>query len=265
MTNQEFIESFRKYQKKGNWWCDFHPLAKLVFCLSLGFMSMIVFKWQVGLGIFLLASVIAVFTPVTKKYFTTLGIMFLLGCVLTVGVRIYVHLGDPGPVAFYLFGKPVPIAAIISCLDLIFMIEGFLGIFMMFFLTTEMRDLCYCLEQIGLSSTATFMVLSTFACIGSIKEKLNTVRESQRARGIETEGNIVVKVKSVLPVLFPVIIGSMTGIEDKTLAMSARAFATPGKHTALRKIEPAKPLEKAIAIMALLGCVAGTILCKMWL
>ena len=74
-------------------------------------------------------------TPVWKKYFKMIGIMFLLGCVFTVIVRLYVHMGDPGPVAFYLFGKSVPVAAIISCLDLIFMIEGFLGIFLIFFMT----------------------------------------------------------------------------------------------------------------------------------
>lgn len=265
MTDREFIESFRHYQKKGNWWCDFHPIAKLVFCLSFGFMSLIVFKWQAGLAIFILAGIIAIFTPAKKTYFITLGVMFVVGCLFTVAVRLYVHMGDPGPVAFYLFGKAVPKAAVISCLDLIFMIEGFLGIFMTFFLTTEMRDLCYSFEQIGMSPSATFMVLSTFSGIASIKEKLNSVRESQRARGIETEGSLIVKIKSILPVLFPVIISSMTGVEDRTLAMDARAFAANGKHTALRKVAPAKPVEKLIAVLALIICVAGSIAGRIYL
>ena len=191
--------------------------------------------------------------------------MFLLGCVLTVGVRLYVHLGDPGPVAFYLFGKAVPMTAVISCLDMVFMIEGFLGIFMAFFLTTEMRDLCCGLEQMGMSPTASFMVLSTFSCISSIKGKLNTVRESQRARGIETEGGFVTRVKSVLPVLFPVIISSMTGIEDKTLAMNARAFAAKGKHTSLRKIAPATAAEKVITAVTFAACVVTCVLGKIYL
>lgn len=265
MTDQEFIESFRHYQKKGNWWCDFHPVAKLIFCLSLGFMSLIVFKWQVGLAVFLLAGIIALQTPVWKKYFAAIGIMFVLGCLFTVVVRLYVHMGDPGPVAFYLFGRPVPVSAVISALDLVFMIEGFLGIFLAFFMTTEMRDLCYCLEQIEMSPTATFMVLSTFSGIASIKEKLANVRESQRARGIETEGSIGVKIKSVLPVLFPVIISSMTGIEDKTLAMDARAFAAKGKHTSLRKIAPANVLEKVVAVLTLVLCIAGCVAGRMFL
>ena len=265
MTDQEFIESFRHYQKKNNWWCDFHPVAKLVFCLSFGFLSLIVFKWQVGLAVFLLAGLIAIRTPARKTYFITLGVMFVAGCLFTVAVRLYVHMGDPGPVAFYLFGKAVPMAAVISCLDLIFMIEGFLGIFMTFFLTTEMRDLCCCLEQIGMSPSATFMILSTFSGIASIKEKLNCVRESQRARGIETEGSLVVKVKSILPVLFPVIISSMTGVEDRTLAMDARAFAAKGKHTALRRAAPAKPVEKMVAALAVILCIAGSIAGRMYL
>ena len=216
-------------------------------------------------GNFLIASVIAMTTPIYKKYFATIGIMFVVGCLFTVIVRLYVHLGDPGPAAFYLFGKAVPMAALISCLDLIFMIEGFLGIFLVFFMTTEMRDFCYCLEQKGMSPSATFMVLSTFSGIASIKDKLNNVRESQRARGIETEGSFIVKVKSILPVLFPVIISSMTGIEDKTLAMDARAFAANGKHTALRRITPAKFVEKLVAVLAVVICIVGTFVCKKYL
>ena len=254
MTNQEFIDSFRQDQKQENWWYRFHPITKMIFCLALGFMSLFVFKWQVGLVIFLIASVIAMTTPIYKKYFATIGIMFVVGCLFTVIVRLYV-----------LFGKAVPMAALISCLDLIFMIEGFLGIFLVFFMTTEMRDLCYCLEQKGMSPSATFMVLSTFSGIASIKDKLNNVRESQRARGIETEGSFIVKMKSILPVLFPVIISSMTGIEDKTLAMDARAFAANGKHTALRRITPAKFVEKLVAVLAVVICIVGTFVCKKYL
>ena len=73
------------------------------------------------------------------------------------------------------------------------------------------------------------------------------------------------KVKSILPVLFPVIISSMTGVEDKTLAMDARAFAANGKHTALRKVAPAKPIEKIVAVLALVLCIAGCIAGKMYL
>ena len=109
------------------------------------------------------------------------------------------------------------------------------------------------------------MFLSTFACIASVKEKLNAVRESQRARGIETEGNLFVKLKSILPVLFPVIISSMTGIEDKTLAMSARAFGVNKKNTALRTIAPATVAEKIIGFGTLTICIVATVLGKIYL
>ena len=95
MTNQEFIDSFRHDQKQENWWYRFHPVTKMIFCLALGFMSLFVFKWQVGLVIFLIASIIAMTTPICKKYFATIGIMFVVGCLFTVIVRLYVHLGDP--------------------------------------------------------------------------------------------------------------------------------------------------------------------------
>ena len=123
MTDAEFIESFRHCRKRNHWWYDFNPLCKLIVTLALGFTSMIVFRWQVGLSIFVLATIIAATTSAFRSYLKTIAIMFLMGCVLTVGVRLYVHMGDPGPVAFRLFGQPVPVAAVISCLDMVFMIE----------------------------------------------------------------------------------------------------------------------------------------------
>lgn len=89
MTNQEFIDSFRHDQKQENWWYRFHPVTKMIFCLALGFMSLFVFKWQVGLVIFLIASIIAMTTPICKKYFATIGIMFVVGCLFTVIVRLF--------------------------------------------------------------------------------------------------------------------------------------------------------------------------------
>ena len=180
-------------------------------------------------------------------------------------IRLFIHLGDEGPVAFYIFGAAVPVSAVIGCLDLVFMIEGFLGIFLTFFLTTEMKDLCGSLERVGMSPTASFMVLSTFSSIASIKNKLETVRESQRARGIETEGGFVTKAKSVLPVLFPVIISSMTGIEDKTLAMNARAFAAKGEHSSLRLSAPPGGSEIALSVTVFIACVAVCVFGKLYL
>lgn len=57
----------------------------------------------------------------------------------------------------------------------------------------------------------------------------------------------------------------MTGIEDKTLAMDARAFAANGKHTALRRITPAKFVEKLVAVLAVVICIVGTFVCKKYL
>ena len=69
----------------------------------------------------------------------------------------------------------------------------------------------------------------------------------------------------MLPVLFPVIISSMTGIEDKTLAMNARAFAAKGKHTSLRKVAPATAIEKVITAAVFILSAAICVFGKMYL
>ena len=51
----------------------------------------------------------------------------------------------------------------------------------------------------------------------------------------------------------------------KAVAQIPQAFAANGKHTALRKVAPAKPVEKLIAVLALIICVAGSIAGRIYL
>ncbi len=53
--------------------------------------------------------------------------------------------------------------------------------------------------------------------------------ESQSARGIETEGNVLVRSKAFLPVLGPVILSSIAATEERTITMETRAFYAPAK------------------------------------
>ncbi len=60
------------------------------------------------------------------------------------------------------------------------------------------------------------------------------VIEAQRARGLDTEGSWWRRARGVLPLVAPLVIGSLTEVEERALALEVRAFGAPGRRTILR-------------------------------
>ena len=123
-------------------------------------------------------------------------------------------------VLFTLFGVfPVTEEALLNGLNTASYLLGFSGAIILFFVTTEMRDLMYALEQKGMSHEVSYIVLASFQTIIDLKKNTELIMESQKARGIE----------------------------EKSIAMDARAFSVKCKHTFLRELKPASAGEKVLA------------------
>ncbi len=67
----------------------------------------------------------------------------------------------------------------------------------------------------------------------SIADRAATVTAAQRARGLDTQGSIRKRLRGVLPIVGPVVLGAIEEVEERTLALEARAFAGPGPRTLL--------------------------------
>ena len=90
-----------------------------------------------------------------------------------------------------------------------------------------------------------------------MRKSANTIMESQKARGIETEGNMLVRAKAFLPTLGPIVLNAMSGTEEKSIAMEARAFSYEGKHTTLRDLRPTTKKEIVLDVIAVLYLLAS--------
>lgn len=237
--NEEFLAQFRNHIIFPTWWQRINPLSKFVFCLCVGIGAMINSVWWYAATVFTFCFVTLISIHKLRNVIVPLIVLMGIPGIITTIVRVVSHLGDVGPVAFMLFGTPIPVTALQSAAAYFYMMGTFLIIMLTYFVGMEMRDICYCLEnQLHVTSTFTFMTLSAMSSITSVIATLNTVTESQASRGIETQGKWTVRLKAIMPTLFPVIISSLTNVENKTLAMDARAFAVKGKHTSLRRIKP---------------------------
>ncbi|MBA3235863.1 MAG: energy-coupling factor transporter transmembrane protein EcfT [Chloroflexi bacterium] len=61
------------------------------------------------------------------------------------------------------------------------------------------------------------------------------ITESQRARGLDTQGSPWRRIRGIVPLAGPMISSSLSEVEERSMALEARAFSAPVKRTVLRQ------------------------------
>jgi energy-coupling factor transport system permease protein len=137
----------------------------------------------------------------------------------------------------------------------LFAISLSIGLFIM---TTEPRAFVFDLERRGVPPRAAFVAVATIEAVPTLVERATTISESQRARGLDTEGSFLARVRGLLPIVGPVIIGSLTDVEERSLALESRAFSRPGRRHLLWAM-PDSGWERALrwVLVVALAVAAG--------
>ena len=128
----------------------------------------------------------------------------------------------------------------------------------LFILTTDPRAFVLDLERRGVPPRAAFVAVSTIEAVPTLVERAAVIGESQRARGLDTEGSIRARLRGLLPLVGPVILTSLTDVEERSLALETRAFSRPGKRHLLWAM-PDTTWERVVRwllILAFVGLVA---------
>ena len=87
--------------------------------------------------------------------------------------------------------------------------------------------------------------------------------QAQQARGIETQGSLMRRLKAFFPSLGPLIISSIADIEDRSITLEVRGFSSENKKTHLKEIRRGH-LDLFVVII-LLASTIGAILLKVFL
>jgi energy-coupling factor transport system permease protein len=129
----------------------------------------------------------------------------------------------------------------------------------LFGLTTDPRAFVLDLERRGLSPRFAFVALATIEAVPSMVERASVIQAAQRARGLDTEGSVRARLRGVLPLVGPVILSSLTEVEERSLALEVRAFGRPGRrHLLWRAPDDRRQFVLRLVLVALLvGLIVG--------
>lgn len=244
MVNKAFIDSFLKPQTTGNWILDLNPISKLIISILVGFSAIIAQSIPYSFALCLLYFILAAAAQKLRAFsniYVKLMITVLLFLIILRQVTVK---GDM--VLFSIFGWNWTMEALKVGLNVSGYILGFSGAIILFSSTTSARDLMYSFERLGVPHTTSYVILASLQTIIDLNKSVKTIFESQKARGIEVEGNVFVRAKAFFPVISPLMLGAMSAAEEKSISMDARAFSLETQHTFLRELRKTPVWEKVM-------------------
>lgn len=98
------------------------------------------------------------------------------------------------------------------------------GIFVWVFQTTSNREIGQALEEKKVNYKVSYVFVSTLNMIDILAKNSQTIMNAQRARGVETEGNMLIRAKAFVPSFIPLILSAITGAEERVLTLESRGF-----------------------------------------
>jgi energy-coupling factor transport system permease protein len=118
-------------------------------------------------------------------------------------------------------------------------------------LTTRPDLLMHTLARRGLPAQLAYVVVAALQIIPAFQARAQAILDAQRSRGLETEGRLVRRVRALLPLVAPLILGSLMDLEERAIALEARAFTRRGPKTSL--LEVPDPVSERVVRWALLA------------
>jgi energy-coupling factor transport system permease protein len=125
----------------------------------------------------------------------------------------------------------------------------------LFLFTTLADDMLESLISRGASHRISFVVLSAVQLVPRMRTRAESILEAQQARGLSLEGSFVRRIRSLVPLIGPVLLGALVDARERTFALEARGFgARPGR-TAYRTVAD-PPVDRWLRLLIAVAAVA---------
>lgn len=122
---------------------------------------------------------------------------------------------------------------LVFAIEILARLAAISGSITLFYLTTRPGDLTIDLERRGVPPRVAFVATASVQTVPSMLDRASTITDAQRSRGLDTQGSVLARLRGILPLVGPVILGSIGDVERRTMALEARAFSRPGRRTLL--------------------------------
>jgi energy-coupling factor transport system permease protein len=135
--------------------------------------------------------------------------------------------------------------------------------FTLFLLTAHPSELMSDLTRRGLPPQFSYVIISTLQILPQMQAKAQTIIAAQRSRGLDTESTFLKRVGALVPLVGPLVFGSLVEVEERAIAIEARGFTSKKAKTFLHEISDTTFDQFLRWVLVIL--VVISIILKIWL
>ena len=129
--------------------------------------------------------------------------------------------------------------------------------FTIFLLTTHPSELMSDLTRRGLPGQFAYVIISSLQILPQMQAKAQTIIDAQRSRGLDTQGNFIKRAGMLVPLVGPLVFGSLVEVEERAIAIEARGFTSKKVKTSLHEI-PDRASDKMIRWILVILVIIST-------
>jgi energy-coupling factor transport system permease protein len=221
------------FKTADSWLHRRHPLTKLLALLWIAVAAFLMPVWALP---FLLSAVVlaAASSGLLADLFRSLKLPALLfASILLVNAFFYPgavdRLFEIGPVG--LSWEGIVYGVLSAARILVVFVASILFLF-----TTLPDDLLEAMVDKGASHRLAFVALSAIQLVPRLQARANAILDAQQARGLRVAGSFGTRVRALVPLIGPIVLGSLIDVRERTLALEARGFGARRERTAFRVV-----------------------------
>lgn len=248
------MKSISLYEEKNSFLNKLSPETKIIYVLTAILVPAFLGDQMAGVGFIVASALMLAGSGVIRKTLPILGVSGFV--VLTVLLIQGLFRAGNETALFGVFGLTFYLEGLLFALDIAINVFNIILCFCVLVLTTKPSDMIENFVRRGFSPRFGYVLISLFQLIPQMTDKMATITDAQKSRGMETEGSLVVRMKAFLPLISPVIMSSFIDTKERAIALEVRGFNAKNKKTFLN--EPhASSLDRVLQVMMALGIMVS--------
>lgn len=213
-----------------------NPLTKITLALSIIFITF--FSPWYWTGLFLLLAVIVPLSfvgKVSREYFSSvLHVILPTVAFIFIMQAFFQPIGET--VIFQFWFLDVTQESLLYAFRISIRIAVMISAFTLFLLTTHPSELMSDLTRRGLPGQFAYVFISALQILPQMQARAQTIIAAQRSRGLDTQGGLFKRAGMLVPLVGPLVFGSLVEVEERAIAIEARGFTSKKVKTSLHEI-----------------------------
>jgi energy-coupling factor transport system permease protein len=237
-----------------------HPFTKIAFIIVFGLMSILSINLLFLLVLVAAVLVIAYGASLSNEVFQQFRLIGVMSVVL-IGITLITMPGGSTigyliPAGIPIIGGSLPVTTGAIDFGLIMTLRFMILIctFQLFVISTRPRDIVHTMERMKIPTDYTLMFLIALRFIPTLQIEGMRIHEAQLARGYNPGTGLIGKVRSVAPVVVPLVSNALSRANVLGLTIDIRGYRT-GKRTHLREFAFHLRDYGTLFVIAIFSCV----------